>query len=459
MSLVYGLSGLLLALLLLVSIHEFGHFWVARLCGVRVLRFSIGFGKPLCCWTDKKGTEFVLAPIPLGGYVKMFGEDGTTEVHPQQQAFSFAHKNVWQRLAIVLAGPAANLLLAILCYMLIFVQGTTSIMPIVDGVTEGSPAQYAGFAAGDRIMAIENQEIQDWQAVHLALFDALGDQQAVRVKVARDNGIYTRVLSLQEINRQSGRIDDLIGALGILPYPDPAHIAPRIGSIESGGRAEAAGLLPADLIVRVQVENMVPMQVTSWSQWVQIVRSYPEKMLEIMVERDQNLIWLSLQPAARIVHSQRIGYIGAGVQIAPIPEQWLYRVHYSVLEALLKAVEKTGAMIALTLDGMKKLLFGVLSIENIGGPVTIGHIAGQSLQAGFMVFVAFLAYLNISLAVINLLPIPMLDGGHAAFYLMEILLRRPLPETVKLVAFKVGMVVLGVLMSIALANDVLRLFT
>ena len=163
MSLTYGLAGLLLALILLVTIHELGHFCMARLCGVRVLRFSVGFGKPLFCWKDNKGTEFVLAPIPLGGYVRMLGETDSTDITPQQHAYSFAHKNVWQRLAIVLAGPAANLLLAVLCYTLIFVSGTTRMLPVIDGVANDSAAQQAGFVAGDRIVAIEGEATPDWQ--------------------------------------------------------------------------------------------------------------------------------------------------------------------------------------------------------------------------------------------------------------------------------------------------------
>ena len=452
MDIIYSLVGILLALGVLVTVHEFGHFGVARLCGVRVLRFSVGFGKALWSWRDKQGTEFVIAPIPLGGYVKMFGEsEDASAIALEDRRVSFVHKNVWQRLAIVLAGPAANLVLAVVCYALLFVMGTSYVVPVVDGVVANSPAEDAGFVVGDRIVAVDGERVRDWQAVNLAVFRALGNRTQISVETEREQRHYLRTLSLAQFEQNKGVLQDLVRALGIMPYP--ARLEPVIGTISAGGRAEAAGLLPGDLVLEAN-----GISIESWNQWVQVVRRHAEVPLYLRILRDGRHQSLTLIPENRRMEGQQTGYIGAAVMLESVPKDMIQVARYSVVGAWWPALVKTWSMVALTLDGMKKLLFGVLSIKNIGGPVTIGQVAGQSLASGFTVFVAFLAYLNVSLAVINLLPIPMLDGGHATFYLAEIIARKPLPETFRHFAMKLGFVLLVFFMSIALFNDFTRLF-
>jgi regulator of sigma E protease len=444
------LVGTLIALGVLVTFHEYGHFWVARRCGVKVLRFSVGFGTPLVRWHDRHGTEFVVAAIPLGGYVKMLDErEG--DVPPEQLEQSFNRKSVHQRIAIVAAGPLANFLLALLFFWFVAMLGSQQVRPVIGAVQEGSLADVAGLRAGQEIVAVNGEATSGWAAVNLQLVRRLGESGVLDLRVTEPGSTLETPKQVQLDNWLRGVDEpDPIGSLGIRPWR-PA-LEPVLAEIDPKGPAYAAGLRTGDRLLALDGESLA-----DWQDLVDRVRALPGEAVTLRFERDGQAQDLQLTLASRGEGEARSGYLGAGVQGVEWPPEMLREVRYGPIEGIAEGMRQTWAMSLLTLDSLKKMLFGELSVKNLSGPITIAKVAGASAESGLGDFLKFLAYLSISLGVLNLLPIPVLDGGHLLFYLVEWVRGRPLSERVQGWGMQIGIsLVIGVML-LALVNDLSRL--
>ncbi|AXM98278.1 RIP metalloprotease RseP [Pseudomonas plecoglossicida] len=450
MTALYMIIGTLVALGVLVTFHEFGHFWVARRCGVKVLRFSVGFGTPLLRWHDRQGTEFVVAAIPLGGYVKMLDErEG--EVPPAQLDQAFNRKSVHQRIAIVAAGPIANFLLAIVFFWLLAMMGSQQIRPVIGAVEPGSLAASAGLMAGQEIVSVDGEPTSGWSAVNLQLVRRLGESGTLQVGVRDEGAGADRQLQVKLDNWLKGADEpDPIQSLGLRPWR-PA-LEPVLAEIDPKGPAAAAGLKTGDTLLAID-----GVALNDWQQVVDNVRARPQAQVVVRVERDGAALEVPVTLGRKGEGKASGGYLGAGVKGAEWPANMLREVSYGPLEAVGEGLSRTWSMSVLTLESLKKMLFGELSVKNLSGPITIAKVAGASAQSGVGDFLNFLAYLSISLGVLNLLPIPVLDGGHLLFYLVEWARGRPLSDRVQGWGVQIGIsLVLGVML-LALINDLGRL--
>ena len=450
MSALYMVVGLIVALGVLVTFHEFGHFWVARRCGVKVLRFSVGFGTPLVRWHDRHGTEFVVAAIPLGGYVKMLDErEGDVPAELLDRAFN--RKTVFQRIAIVAAGPVANFLLAILFFWVLAMLGSQQIKPVIGAVVADSPAAVAGLASGQEVIAVAGEAVDGWSSVNLQLVRRLGETGELSVTVLEKGSSVPAVHQVRISSWLKNEDNpDPIGGLGIQPWRP--SVAPLIAELDEKGPAKAAGLQIGDRIVTLDGQ-----QVTDWQEVVSRVRAMPEGKVTLEVERAGRNQELALTLAAKGEGKARTGYLGAGVAGGQWPPEMLREVSYGPVAAVGQALSRTWSMSLLTLDSLKKMVLGQLSVKNLSGPITIAKVAGASAQSGVGDFLHFLAYLSISLGVLNLLPIPVLDGGHLLFYMVEWVRGRPLSERVQAWGMQIGISLVVGVMLLALVNDLSRL--
>jgi regulator of sigma E protease len=450
MGALYMVLGTLVALGVLVTIHEFGHFWVARRCGVKVLRFSIGFGTPLIRWHDKKGTEFAIAAIPLGGYVKMLDErEG--DVPSQLLDQTFNRKTVGQRIAIVIAGPAANFILALLFFWLLAMIGSQQVRPVIGSLLPDSPAALAGLRSGQEIVAVDGDEVHGWGGVNLKLVGRLGESGSLGITVQEPGSLQQRSYSIPLTDWLKGSEEpDPIGALGINPWR-PA-IKPVLSEVAAQGPAAQAGLQKGDLLLVLDGT-----EIQDWQQAVDLIQAKPNSRVPLAFEREGVRQEREVELGAREGAGTTMGYLGAGVSGGQWPPEMLREVSYGPLEAVAEGARRTWVMSVLTLDSLKKMLFGELSVKNLSGPITIAKVAGASAQSGVGDFLNFLAYLSISLGVLNLLPIPVLDGGHLLFYLVEWVRGRPLSERVQAWGMQIGVSLVVGVMLLALVNDLGRL--
>ena len=449
MSALYMIIGTLVALGVLVTFHEFGHFWVARRCGVKVLRFSVGFGMPLLRWHDRQGTEFVVAAIPLGGYVKMLDErEG--DVPADQLDQSFNRKSVKQRIAIVAAGPVANFLLALVFFWVLAMLGSQQLKPVVGSVEPGSIAATAGLVAGQEIVAVDGEATSGWGAVNLQMVRRLGESGSLQLTVREPNSDVqsSRSLVLNEWLKGSDEPDP-IRSLGIRPWR-PA-LEPVLAELDPKGPAQAAGLRTGDRLLALDGQPL-----NDWQQVVDAVRVRPDTRIVLQVQRDNARIDVPVNLIAK-GEGKASGYLGAGVKPVEWPPEMLREVSYGPLDAVVEGAHRTWTMSILTLDSLKKMLFGELSVKNLSGPITIAKVAGASAQSGVGDFLNFLAYLSISLGVLNLLPIPVLDGGHLLFYLIEWVRGRPVSDRVQGWGIQIGISLVVGVMLLALINDLGRL--
>ncbi|MCP4077861.1 MAG: RIP metalloprotease RseP [Gammaproteobacteria bacterium] len=439
---------------ILVTIHEFGHYWVARLCGVKVLRFSVGFGKPL--WTKKAGidqTEYVLAAIPLGGYVKMLDErEGEVAEEELERAFNRQH--VSKRLAIVVAGPMFNFLFAIAAYSLMYISGVNGIKPYIGEITNPSIAWSAGVQQKDLIMSVNGIETLSWEKARLTLMQESVDGAVLKMQVqGKDFQIRDLQLDTSELNFLQDEKTDLLKQIGFGMWRP--KIPPKIDEVIAGGAAEAAGLKAGDKIISLNGKKIDNIRL-----WVDLIRANAGVDLPLVVRRDGQRIELLLTPRAKMDEGKEIGYIGVK-NVIVIPEEMRQQLQvvekYGVFDATLEAINKTWQMSVLTLKVLGKLVVGEASVKNLSGPITIAKYAGRSAQIGLEQFFAFLAIISISLGVLNLLPVPMLDGGHLMYYCIEIIKGSPVSEAMEAIGQRVGMALLMMLMSIAIYNDVLRI--
>ncbi|WP_020406477.1 RIP metalloprotease RseP [Hahella ganghwensis] len=450
MMIIQTILALIVTLGVLVSIHEFGHYWVARRCGVKVLRFSIGFGKPLYTWKDKNNTEFVVAALPLGGYVKMLDErEG--EVSEADLPFAFNRQPVGSRIAIAAAGPIANFLFAIFAYWLMYMVGTQTVVPVVGEVIPQSVSEKAGLQAGSEIVGVDGVDTLSWSDVNIQLLRRLGDSGGIELHVRSLDTGEDDVYRLEISHWLAGVVEpDPIESLGITPFRP--SVPPVINEVVPDGRARAAGLKTGDQILSINGE-----QVAGWNEFVDVIQESPEKTLQVEVKRGAELLTLALTPAGREQDGKVSGYIGAGVQIPEYPEHLLRTVQFGPLASVSEALGKTWDMTAMTLGALKKMLVGLISIENLGGPITIAKVAGASASSGLESFLSFLAYLSISLGVLNLLPIPVLDGGHLLYYFVELVRGKPISEEKQLLGLKIGMAIIAFVMLFAFYNDLSRM--
>lgn len=447
----FKIAAFVVAIALLVAVHEFGHFWVARRLGVKVLRFSIGFGRPL--WRRQSGPdapEYVIAAIPLGGYVKMLDErEGPVPQEEMHRAFN--RQSLWVRSAVVVAGPLFNFLFAIAAFWLVLVLGETGMRPLIGEVEPGGPAARAEFRPGDEIVAVNGQQTPTWSLALQELATASVGDPELRVAVRDSDGLSRlRVIPATDLG-DLAKNRDLLAQLGLQPERPPFPAV--FGTILSGEPAQEAGLQEGDRIVLADGESL-----TDWGQWVEYVQARPGVEIELLIERAGQTLPISVTPAPYVRNDEVIGRIGASNQPAPgLIER--YRVEYrlGLWEALPAAVARTGEYSLLTLKVIARVLTGEASIHNLSGPIGIADAAGKTASIGAVYFLKFLAIVSISLGVLNLLPVPILDGGHLLYFLVEAVKGSPLSEETLAKGQAIGLVMLLGLMTLALYVDILRL--
>lgn len=450
-TLITTILSFILVFAIVVFVHEFGHFWVARRMGVRVLRFSLGFGPILWKRVDRHGTEFALAAIPLGGYVKML--DGREQTLKEEEIpYAFDHKSVGKRFAIVLAGPLFNFIFAILAFAVVMMAGVQKIIPIVAHVTEHSIAEQVGIQAGDEIVSVDGHQTRDWQSVYLSLMQRVGEQGTVPVQVRGfpDQPIRDYALPLDVLQEKKKIEPDPLAAWGItLGLP---HIPPILGEVLPNSPAEKAGLIKDDNVIQIDDKP-----IHDWYQLVEIVRASPDKALLFTVQRKNEIVQKSVTPNMEEINGVKVGMIGIHLSPSAWPAEFA-RVHReNPLTALYSGVKNTWELSVLTFDIMGKMLRGLVGLENLAGPISIAQGAQQSVESGWMSFVTFLILLSVNLGVINLLPIPMLDGGHLLYYVLEFLRGKPVSENVQRVGLVIGLVLVLSLMLVGLHNDIIGL--
>ena len=451
-SLPFTLLAFIVALAILISIHEFGHFWVARKLGVKVLRFSVGFGKPL--WT-KKGkvddTEYVVAAIPLGGYVKMLDER-EAPVAEEELHRAFNRQSLKVRSAIVIAGPLFNFLFAILTYWLIFVIGDTGLKPIVGEVIPDSPAAEAGLMPGDQIAEVGTRKTATWENTVYAFLAGAIETESIAIAIRDKDGFNRNTqMNLTSVDPENTEIK-LLDQLGIKPFSP--ELPPIIGQVLAGEPAAQAGLKQGDKILHTNEQT-----ISNWSDWVEMIRNNPDKALTVEFERNGQVVNTTLIPAAVESGDKAIGRIGAAAQVPEgFFDEFQARERYAPLDALQLSVEKTWDFSVLTLKVLGKILIGEASVNNLSGPITIAQTAGKSASIGYMYFLKFLAIVSISLGVLNLLPIPVLDGGHLLFFILEAIKGSALSETFIEQGQRIGFALLIALMGVAFYVDINRFF-
>ncbi len=454
MGIIYSVLAFIAAIGILVTIHEFGHYWVARLSGVKVLRFSVGFGKPL--WIKKAGQdqiEYALGSIPLGGYVKMLDErEGEVAEHELHRAFN--RQPVSKRLAIVAAGPVFNFLFAIAAYSLMYINGVNGIKPYIGEIENPGIAWSAGIQDKDLILSVNGIRTLSWEKARLTLMQEAVDGSLLNIKVqSKDFQIRDVQLDISGLNFLQNEKSDLIKQMGFGMWRP--QIPPQIEKVIAGGAAEAAGVKAGDKIISLDGKK-----ITNIRQWIDIIRNHADVEMKLLVLRDGERVNLQITPRLTEHEGKMIGFIGVqNVVVMPeeIRQQLRVKEQYGVVDATIEAIDKTWQMSALTLKVLAKLVTGEASVKNLSGPITIAKYAGLSAQIGMEQFFAFLAIISISLGVLNLLPVPMLDGGHLMYYLIEILKGSPVSENMEAIGQRIGLSLLMILMTIAIYNDLLRL--
>ena len=443
----------LIAVAVLVSFHEFGHFIVARWLGVRVLKFSVGFGKTIWRWQKSPTeTEYAVGAIPLGGYVRMLDErEGEVATEERDQAFN--RKSLSTRSLIVLAGPAANLLLAVVLYWLIGMMGSNDLKPVVGSVTPDSIGEQSGFKPGDQLLSVDDRPIRGWSDQRLYLLDRAAASAELLFVVDRPSlGSRTLLVSLDQARQGFFNPAVLSGVIGItpaLPIPEAT-----VAGLVKGGPADRAGVIEGDRILAID-----GVSVADWADLVGKIASGSSRELNLSLDRDGTRVSIPVVADFQTVSGKRVRRIGIFGQAELDLSEHITRVRYGPLDAAMRGLETTWLMSSLTVRLFGKMLTGSASREHLSGPVSIARYAGQSASLGLTQFLAFLAVLSISLGIINLLPIPVLDGGHLVYFAVEGLLGRPLPEKVMWLGQQFGIVFILLLMGLAFYNDFLSLLS
>ena len=435
----------------LIAIHEFGHYIVARKLGVKVLVYSIGFGPTLLKWTSKKsGIQYQLSALPFGGYVKMLDErEGNVAAEDLPKAFNRQHP--WKRIAIVAAGPMNNLAFAVDLFWILFLPSQEQLNTRVGKVLPNTPAATVQMNVGDKITAVDGTPVTTWEKLNFALVDRVGETGAIEVQADRNGQIQTFKLPIQNFLKDQSQ--SALDSLGFMPYRPP--IAAIATKLSADGAAIRQGMKEGDKIIAIDGVKM-----NDWFDVVQTVQAAPEKLLKIDVLRQNQLVHLQIMPQAKRDNMGNVSGV-LGVQSIPgkitIPAEYKQTIQYSPTEAFVMAVDKTGQISGMILNSIVKMVRGLIGLDNLSGPITIAKVAGQSAEMGWQTFISFMALMSVSLGILNLLPIPMLDGGHLVYYFIELIRGKPVSEQIQLVGLKIGMVLLGSMMLLALFNDFMRL--
>ncbi|MBU2869894.1 sigma E protease regulator RseP [Colwellia sp. E2M01] len=441
----WNLASFVVALGILVTVHEYGHFWVARKSGVKVERFSVGFGKAIFKRTGKDGTEYVLALIPLGGYVKMLDER-VDDVLPEDKNKTFNSKSLYQRIAIVAAGPIANFVFALFALYLMFLIGVPSVKPVIGNVAESSIASKAGLTSNAEIVSINGNKTRDWQEVNFALIGEIGNKE-IEIKSKQGDGFYiaTSVLDTKDWRFSPDKVSALT-SLGITPYRPNVHN--ELATVADESPAKLAGLQVGDVLVGVNGKSL-----DTWVEFSQEIKLYPAQEVLVTINRGGNIMSLPLTPKSIEQNGKTIGYIGVAPKADAWPESQRIELSYGPIDALTESAKRTWNLTSLTFGMIGKLITGDVSVKNLSGPIGIAQGAGSSAEHGFVYFLGFLALISINLGIINLLPLPVLDGGHLLYYLIELFTGKEVPEKVQESGFKFGALALLTLMAIGLFND------
>jgi len=454
LGILWDAASFVVALGILVTIHEYGHFWVARKLGIKVLRFSIGFGKALWSRKAADGTEYVIAAIPLGGYVKMLDErEG--DVPEAEKHLAFNRKPVLTRIAVVIAGPAANFLLAFLVYWWMFVLGVPAMKPVLGDIPIESIAYDAGLRNGDEIVAIDGKAVGNFREVGLALARRMGEATEIEIAVRHDSESLVRKHALQLKNWNiDAKKPDIFNSLGISRWRPT--ILPIIGEIQEGQAVSKSELKQGDQILKVDNKT-----VSTWQELVEIIIVSPDKTLQLLVQRDNETFETELVAGQREREGKVEGFLGVGPQysknqLAEI-ERMQYTQQYDFFDAIGQGIDKTWEITLLTFRFIGKLFTGEVSPQNLGGPITIAQGAGAYASYGFVFFLNFLGMISINLGIVNLLPIPVLDGGHLMYYIVELVRGKPLSESFQDMGYRIGMLLVLSLMVFTIFNDISRL--
>lgn len=435
----------------LIAIHEFGHYIVARKLGVKVLVYSIGFGPTLLKWTSKKsGIQYQLSALPLGGYVKMLDErEGNVAEEDLPKAFN--RQSPWKRIAIVAAGPLINLAFAVVLFWILFLPTQEQLNTRVGKVLPNTPAASVQMQVGDKITAVDGNETKTWEKLNFALVNRVGETGSIEIQADRAGQIQTFKLPIQDFLKNQNQ--SALESLGFTPYRP--HIPAIATKLSADGAAIRQGMKQGDQILAID-----GVKVKDWFDVVQIIQASPEKLLKIDVLRQNQRMQLQVMPQAQRDNMGNVSGV-LGVQSIPgkinIPADYKQTIQYNPAEAFGMAVDKTGQISSMILNSIIKMVRGLIGLDNLSGPITIAKVAGQSAEMGWQTFISFMALMSVSLGILNLLPIPMLDGGHLIYYFIELIRGKPVSEQIQLVGLKVGMVLLGSMMLLALFNDFMRL--
>ncbi len=435
----------------LIAIHEFGHYFVARKLGVKVQVYSIGFGPTLIKWKSKKsGIQYQLSALPFGGYVKMLDErEGNVTEEDMPQAFN--RQSPWKRIAIVAAGPLINLVFAIVLFWILFLPSQEQLNTRVGKIFPGTPAAAVQMQTGDKITAIDGTPVSTWEKLNYAIVDRAGETGVIQVQVERQGQLQQFSLPIQNFLKDQSKSP--LETLGFIPYRP--QIPAVVTKLSENGAAIRQGIKEGDKIVAIDGVKM-----KDWFDVVEIVQASPEKLLKIDVLRNGEIKQFDVMPQGqRDNMGNVIGMLG--VQSTPgkvtIPDEYKQTIQYNPAQALMMAVDKTGQISGMILNSMAKMVRGLIGLDNLSGPITIAKVAGQSAEMGWQTFISFMALMSISLGILNLLPIPMLDGGHLVYYFIEAIRGKPVSEQIQIFGLKIGMVLLGSMMLLALFNDFMRL--
>ncbi|MEC8377028.1 MAG: sigma E protease regulator RseP [Pseudomonadota bacterium] len=444
----WSLGAFIIALGILVAVHEWGHFYIARRCGVQVERFSIGFGKPIWRKLSKSGTEYVIAMIPLGGYVRMLDER-IDDVPADKADKAFNNKPVLQRMAIIAAGPGVNFVFAFFALWLMYLVGLETVKPVVKEVEPQSIAALAGIQPGDEIIKVGSRSTPDWEAVNLEVVSNIGSETAVVTVKNASNVEKELTFTLNGWNFDPD-IESPLSSLGLTPFrPDPTL---TVGFVGEGSAAAQAGLQPGDKLVALDGNALA-----SWNALVDYIVDNPGQTIALDVERDGQLQTLRATIARRDTPQGQSGYLGVSPTFEPWPQGYVFTHQYGIIEAITKALDKTWRLMTLSVEMIGKLVTGDVSVKNLSGPISIAQGAGTSAGYGLAYFLSFLALISVNLGIINLLPLPMLDGGHLMFYTAELITGKPVPEAVQEWGYRIGGVLLFTIMGIAIINDIARI--
>ena len=435
----------------LIAIHEFGHYFVARKLGVKVLVYSIGFGPTLLKWTSKKsGIQYQLSALPLGGYVKMLDErEGNVAEEDLSKAFNRQHP--WKRIAIVAAGPLVNLVFAVLLFWILFLPAQEQLNTRVGAVLPNTPAAQVDMQVGDKITTIDGNTVSTWEKLSYSLVDRVGETGQIQVQAERQGELKQFSLPIQQFLKDQSQSP--LETLGFVPYRP--EIPAVVSKLSEDGAAIRQGMKEGDKIIKIDGQS-----VKNWFDVVAVVQASPEKLLKIDVLRNNQVVHLDIMPQAKRDNMGQVSGV-LGVQSdagkVKIPAEYKQTIQYTPVEAFAMAVDKTGQLSGMIFNSIVKMVRGLIGLDNLSGPITIAKVAGQSAEMGWQTFISFMALMSVSLGILNLLPIPMLDGGHLVYYFIELIRGRPVSEQVQLVGLKIGMLLLGSMMILALFNDFMRL--